>query len=438
MIPPTISKAAACFLSCSFIIFGVCGSTSAAPLFEVTILPFATPGGLNNAGQVAGHDASNTSAFLWLDGVNTPLATMPAAFPAYASQQGIFATHISENGIVGGQISGALPQGGRDTRAVTFDGLATDLGALPGSTSFTGGQSANLTAINNSGTAVGTCTDSSGTTRPVIWSGGSVAPIGTAAGSAIDINNAGQIVGAFGVQGFLATAGSPANLLALPGHVQAMPLAINQAGFIVGRSRQATDFNAPETAVMWNNGGAPVDHGHLPGADLTFPVDLNQSLEVVGRFRMAGELTFSGYYRDTTGTYYKLNDVLDPSDPDSDGIDIALTKSINDNGWILARGTKVGLGTVGLLLKPVAPIPVLPIATTIFVPAVGGGSASFEIAVVSKVGSEYQLERSTDGQGSFEPVGSPVDGTGALLALTDSAAPSGTAIYLVKENTPTP
>jgi len=406
---------------------------AAAPLYEVTILPFPGSGRINNAGQVTGADATQMIIYRWENGVATTVATMPGAFPPYTSVVGAYPTALSESGTVAGQMVGVISPNGQDSRAAIFNGLATDLGALPGSTSYTGAQSARAIAINDSGVAVGICTDHTATSRAVIFSGGSVTQIGTGQGIAYDINNSGKIVGLSNSQGFFSTVASPASTTTLApfaADVFTEPARINQQGIAVGRSKTSQTAGDPDRIVTWNNGAAPTEVGVFAGMDFHRPSGINQSLEIVGMVRPTGTFLFEAFYCDPSGNFFLLHDLLDPADPDADGLDLTSVGGINDNGWIAGRGTKTGTGTVAVLLKPIAAPPVLEVLSIDYV---GGATPEFRVTVPSQIGFEYQLNRSPDGVLPFVPVGSPVPGTGLPVDVSHTVSPGGAALYKVSE-----
>ncbi len=420
----------------ALLIFALPFSSFGAPAFTVTVLPFRFAVGLNRAGQVVGASDTSDSALRWENGTVTVFAQIPAAFPAFErlGAGGIRNAWISENGQhLGGGIEGRYDNGAVACPVASYGaGLAADLGALPGAISNKGGVVADVTAVNDSGTFVGRCTDSSRISRAVVWSGGTATTLGSGAGVARDINNSGEIIGVVGghVAGFFRDGGGTHFLASLPGHSIADPTAINENGIIVGRSRSSTTWMAPEEMVSWNNGAAPVSLGKFPGGVLTIPGHINTAGEIVGQYLPEGGPLLLPFYYD--GSYHNLNDLLDPSDPGAAGVVMIDALVINENGWILGRAVRNG-SEVSLLLKPGAPVPVLLTVGTSFDPGSGGGDPSFSMSVASWTGFNYQLERATNGSDQFSPLGSPVGGDGNPLGLTDPNATADAAIYRVTE-----
>ena len=98
----------------------------------------------------------------------------------------------------------------------------------------------NVTAINDSGAAVGYCTNSSGGAKSFIWTpgGGMVALNGTGQLYARDINNAGQIVGdsSLGQSVYWSGSNGNASVITLAGYNGGIANEINEAGQVVGRA----------------------------------------------------------------------------------------------------------------------------------------------------------------------------------------------------------
>jgi probable HAF family extracellular repeat protein len=130
------------------------------------------------------------------------------------------------------------------------DGSMRDLGAL------TDGANSEAIAINDSGVVVG----SSGRARrglhvPVVWQDEAIAPLPFEGdeGAAVDINNAGQIIGNDGYSECLLwqdAQSEPIRLEGLGGDF-CLASAINDAGVIVGRAKNAA---GEERAFVWRDG----------------------------------------------------------------------------------------------------------------------------------------------------------------------------------------
>ena len=146
------------------------------------------PTSMNDAGTIVGrypitvNGAPQYHAFVFTNGLATDLGTLPGAINSSARD-------VNNLGHV---VGGALisPTAGR---AVLWrDGAISDLGTLPGDTSST------AIAINDKGQIIGTSSGAAGT-RGFIWQNGVMTDLGAFGTNKLieprDINNAGQIVG---------------------------------------------------------------------------------------------------------------------------------------------------------------------------------------------------------------------------------------------------
>lgn len=171
----------------------------------------------------------------------------------------------------------------------------TDLGHASGVASAAAG-------INNSGQVVGLYADSNNLNHAVTWTGGQAIDLGTASsnwgyggfsnpwgmsGSAISINDAGQIAWTSTDISNASHAtvwrdGVATDLLTLGG-AQSEARGINQAGQIIG---QAQNANGVWQAVVWNN-GQPAELGAPSGTAAWQANAINNTGQVVGDGRNA-------------------------------------------------------------------------------------------------------------------------------------------------------
>jgi len=123
-------------------------------------------------------------------------------------------------------------------------------------TPLTGYTGINVSAINDTGAAVGYCTNNSGGVMAFIWtsSGGMQALTNGSGYYARDINNAGQIVGdsSSGSSIYWASSGSAAQAISGAYTISGMAHSINNSGLVAGRSGY---FGSPATrkAYVWNS-----------------------------------------------------------------------------------------------------------------------------------------------------------------------------------------
>lgn len=227
----------------------------------------------------------------------------------------------------------------------------TDLGIL------SGGSSSRATALNNLGQVVG-YSSVGGFDRAFVYSGGSLADLGTLGGAssrAYGINDAGQIVGQSDdgsyARAFLYQSGSMSALIA-PDSTSGSATAINAAGRLVG---QMTDASGAERAFLYD--GMFHDLGTL-GGNRSGSLALNDVDVVVGYARQGASGLFDlQAFRYSNGSMEGLG-TLGGNESRATGVNLAGTVV----GWSVTADNVVhafrhsggaieDLGTLGGLLS---------------------------------------------------------------------------------------
>src|SRR5262245_37357887 len=249
------------------------------------------------------------------------------------------------------------------------NGKMTDLGTLSGGLISAGA------AINASGQVVGTATDRSENGVAALWTGRKITPLPGLDGTAVGINDSGQIVG--GAGGAFVVSGSTQTFLPPPANPESCSaVAINNNGQVLGGCAQPGAFGPIASGVVWTN-GTPVVLPTLGGRAGAFPAAISNDGQVVGTSETStgaedgflfsnGKITdlgpaFSpaaindsgvivgGQFVDTDGTLQNLNNLI----PVGSGYQIQSATGINDNGQIIANATDTATGqTHALLLAP--------------------------------------------------------------------------------------
>jgi probable HAF family extracellular repeat protein len=264
--------------------------------------------GLNESGQVVGEAETTTLdplnqnfcgfgtgliclPFIWQNGVKTQLPTL-GGYNANAYD-------INNEGVVAGQAQNTLlnPPGPdcsspsqQTPPALWKNGEVEQLPTFAGDTVGT------AIEINDRGQVVGESGDCSNYDhRALLWESGTVTDLGNLGGeidnAAFDINDRGQVVGASGLPGnsntdaFLWQDGVMTDLGALPGDVGSAASGINNKGQIVGTSCPP---NGNCRAFLWQNGAMTDLNALVPAG---FPLYLSSAYDINSRGQIAGVAT---------------------------------------------------------------------------------------------------------------------------------------------------
>ena len=221
-------------------------------------------------------------------------------------------------------------------------------------------------AINSRGSVVGTTGGPSGQ-FPWIWRNGTLEVLprlgSPFTGAALDINDAGVVVGCSLGRAVLWRDGVIQELGALPGQQPSEAFGINNAGAIVGRSGQ--------DAFLWTAESGMISLGSLAGAQ-TFALDINDHGWVIGSAGSRGFLEGTPFlWRPGIGMT-SLASLVDLTE--TGFADLADVSDINALGQIVGSALHSDGQTHGYLLTPV------PEPTTWLVIAVGLLCVAFRLS----------------------------------------------------------
>jgi probable HAF family extracellular repeat protein len=281
---------------------------------------------INNAGQIVGM-ASNTIPDNYSTGIGLPV--FPSAFPVTTQ----FRAFLWEHGVM------------------------QDLGTL-------GGNSAQALFVNDRGQVAGVsytntiANPSTGfpTQDPFFWEDGEMMDIGSfggTQGSALGLNNRGQVVGSSklpgdeGLRPFLWGKKEGLRDLGTLGGTIAGAQAVNGTGTVVGISSLLGDqvFHA----FLWEN-GIMTDLGVPPGKESTRALSINASGQVVGESWIGDGSVgpYAGWLWENSGPIVDLNQLVLP------GSDVTVRGAsfINDRGEIAGEGLLPNGDVHAILLIP--------------------------------------------------------------------------------------
>lgn len=319
----------------------------AEPLYTVTDLGDLPGGsdeswayGINNVGQVVGWSFTETGtrAFLWENGVMTPLAGTDPLRPSRAYS-------INDAGV----IAGSVGEWGSGQAAMWEAGALTPLPNLPGQVN--GGSFAINAAGQIAGYSGGPTIAAGGFSA--MWEDGAVTglagvPTDVQRSQATGVNAAGEACGWYR-QGSLFRAyrwndGVMTEISTLPGAVGAQATGINDSGHVVGTAIFGGS-PARYLGFLWD-GESTLELGFgdfPPDTNYLVPRDITNDGVVVGGGPGAFIWTVDEGTRD-------LNNLLDAS---GDGWALAIAYSANELGQIVGVGTNPDGVLHGYLLTPI-------------------------------------------------------------------------------------
>jgi probable HAF family extracellular repeat protein len=306
--------------------------------------------GINNSGQVIGASTATGGvhyAFLYSGGAMQNLGSLSLGSSSVASA-------INNRGqVVGGSTS--------SDAFLYSGGTLQDLGTFGGPAGWAFG-------ISDSGQVVGWADTRSGHEDAFLYSGGTIQDIGTLLSntfnngvddnsSARSINDSGQVVGLVntrvGGQAFLYSGGT-AQLLGE--QYLGSALHINNNGQIVGFATFVSNNESDIQAFLYSN-GTMCDLGTLPGCLNSEAISINDSGQAVGwAFNRIGtpdspsgvQLTDQHALLFSGGSLQDLNNLI----PSNSGWTLQQATGINDNGQIVGRGINPGGQVDAFLLTP--------------------------------------------------------------------------------------
>jgi probable HAF family extracellular repeat protein len=284
-------------------------SLFAAPVYSWVDIGSVTGRALNNLGQVAG--STGSQAFLYSGGVITVLGDFGGGLSSGAG--------INNNG----QVTGFATNSDGVAKAFIYSaGVMTGLGTLGT------GQASSGLDINDAGQIVGAAEPSVGALAiPFLYSAGVMGNLGLSDGSAEAINNSGQIAGRAQLvpvsepHGYLYSGGTITDL-----GFDALPRDVNNLGQVVG----SLDLFGPEFHAFLYSGGTRTDLG-APAGLSSNAAAINDSGDIVGTLVFDFANTWAMFY--SGGVMYDLNDLV----PNLDTT-LRAAVDINSSGQILALG----------------------------------------------------------------------------------------------------
>ncbi len=254
----------------------------------------------------------------------------------------------SEGHIVGSSMAGPPNYGYH--AFVYRNGVVVDLGTL-------GGETSGASAVNSSGTAVGTSETTRGITRAFIGSAETgMSPLGGIPSSwansvATGINNAGTVVGVVhdagnvDRRGFIVQDGQYLEMGTLGGRTSAA-LAINDLNQIVGVSSIPGDSS--EQAFLYEDGDF-LGLGWLPNTTYSVALGLNNKGAIVGYAAGARVGSRAFLYQD--GELLDLSTL--PEVANAGWQSLTEARSVNDSGQIVGAGVNFAGQRRAFLLTPV-------------------------------------------------------------------------------------
>jgi probable HAF family extracellular repeat protein len=351
---------------------GLSSPAHAAPLYRLTDLGALGGDGsaanaINNAGQIVGiaQIATGESRATLFDpsggGANRDLGTLDGRFSS--------AFGINNAGQIVGSASVGGP--GREfNRAVLFDSR----GAAPLDLGTLGGEFLDAALdINDAGQIVGVATTARGKLNATLFDpigGGANRDLGTLGGTGFQtpssqanaINNAGQIVGfaETPISQIRATlfdptgGGANRDLTSLdPIFFNSVATDINEAGQIVGSATTEDGTASHATLFDPSGSGANRDLGTLNGTVFSQANAINDVGQIVGFAASSGEAQLGFLFAD--GLLFDLNELINPTDPLFGDVLLVTASDINNAGQIVANGIFVeNRRSRAFLLTPVA------------------------------------------------------------------------------------
>ncbi len=278
---------------------------------------------INSQGEVAGFSSdqfNDYAAVLWQNGTPSALGSL---------QSGSQANAINDKS----QVVGAAVTGNGAIDAFLWqNGTMMDLGTLPGAAAPASNAATSAAyAINNAGQVVGMSLTAQGIEHAVSWQNGLATDLGTLPGAtsseALAINDKGQIVGdstpgnSNASHAALWQNGSVIDLGALAGNDSSSANAIDGNGDIVGWSDNSTDQSgAAARATLWQN-------GNIIDLNTLLPANSGWTLNSANGINDQGQIVGSGLYDGAQAGFLLSLDLSKPLTIDSAGTAIQLFQS---------------------------------------------------------------------------------------------------------------